>query len=224
MLFSSSFMIAESLKVAKISNVPDHILGAKLLSDIYKRADIELELIELPGARSLLESSNGNVDGELQRIHALGDFYPSLVRVPTPFTYFEPAVFTKHFNLPIGGWSSLEGHEIGMVRGMKFAELGLNGFKQVFVLDDDNVMFNMLKRDRLDVIVTARFNGLYKMKDHPESGIYQLEPVIERHDLYHYLHVKNKHLVSKLDDVIKEMKKTGELKVLRARYVDELLK
>ncbi len=223
-LVFSTITYAQPLSIAKIENAPDHILGGMLLEVIYKRANIPLDLTIMPSARALMQSSRGRIDGELQRIFKFGESYPTLLRVPTPFTYFEPTAFSVRHQIPISGWSSLEGYKIGVVRGMKFAELGLKGMENVLWLTGSDQLFKMLDAGRLDIIVSARFDGFYHIKKLQLNSIRQLQPVIERHQLYHYLHEKHKNLIPIIDDVIKSMKKSGELAKLRKKFSDEILK
>ena len=214
----------QTIQVAQLENTPDHILGGMLLEAIYKQAKIPLELVVIPSARALIQSSSGKVDGELQRIYALANAYPSLIRVPTPFTYFEPAVFSRNKNIKVNGWGSLQGLSVGMVRGMKFAELGLKGVSDVQQVTGSDQLFNMLNAGRVDVIVSARFNGLYHMARVNLLNVKQLEPVLERHELYHYLHEKHNSLVPIIDKAIQAMLESGELAKLRKQFYNEILK
>ncbi len=220
----SAVTYAQPLRIAKLQHTPDHILGGMLLEVIYKKANIPLKLIIVPSARALVESSQGRIDGELQRIFKLGKAYPTLIRVPTPFTYFEAAAFSIKHQFSISGWSSLKGHRIGFVGGMKFAELGLEGIKTVHPVIGSDQLFKMLTKERLDIAVTARFNGLYHIKKLKLNSIRQLEPVIERQQLYHYLHEKHRNLIPIIDSVIKSMKESGELANIRKKFYDEILK
>ena len=214
----------QTIQVAQLKNTPDHILGGMLLKAIYNQANIPLELVITPSARALVQSSAGKLDGELQRIYALADSYPTLIRVPTPFTYFEPAAFTTNTKIKINGWRSLHGLNVGMVRGMKFAELGLQGMEGIQQVTGSDQLFNMLSAGRVDVIVSARFNGLYHIARFNLHNIKQLEPVLERHELYHYLHVKHKKLVPIIDTAIQSMTKNNELHRLRRQFYKKILK
>lgn len=214
----------QALRIAQLENTPDHILGGMLLEAIYQKAKLPLELVMIPSARALIQSSSGKVDGELQRIYKLADSYPTLIRVPTPFTYFEPAAFATNSKIKIQGWHSLQNYKVAMVRGMKFAELGLKGFKQVQQVTGSDQLFNMLSAGRADIIVSARFNGLYQISRFNLYKVKQLNPVLDRHQLYHYLHIKHKKLVPIIDAAIQAMSKSGELAKLRKQYYKDILR
>ena len=70
-----------ALRFARLENVPDQFLGGEILVAVYKRLGITVEFVDLPAKRSLLESSEGRVDGEVQRILAVQDQYPTLIAV-----------------------------------------------------------------------------------------------------------------------------------------------
>jgi len=99
---------SRTLRITRISNAPDNLLGGMILKEIYKRANIPIILVDMPSKRALLQSSRGRADGELMRIYKIGRGYPTLLRVPTPFMYFEAAAFSKKYKFPVSGWSSLK--------------------------------------------------------------------------------------------------------------------
>ncbi|OUR81018.1 hypothetical protein A9Q77_02425 [Marinomonas sp. 42_23_T18] len=213
-----------ALMIAQIEKSSNQILAAEILEEIYRRANIAFETVSLPGARAILASSTGQLDGEQMRIYQVGELYPDLIRVPTPYIYFEATAFSVRNDINIKGWSSLSPYHVARVRGIKFAALGLEGANKVTVLNNNEIMFNMLKHNRVDVAVSTKFSGLYQINQGGLDGVYVLTPPLERHYLYHYLHKKNRHLIPILDDVIKAMRQSGELEALRNRYYLALLK
>src|ERR1700741_4116422 len=57
-----------SLRLARVENIPDQLVGSAILEGVYRRLDIALEFVDLPAKRALVESSEGRVDGEVQRV------------------------------------------------------------------------------------------------------------------------------------------------------------
>ncbi len=84
-------------------------------------------------------------------------------------------------------------------------------------------MIQVLDLNRVDVVVTARFNGLYQLRELGIDSISILSPSLDRILLYHYLHKNHKDLVPKVDRVIKTMKERGEVESLREKIISELL-
>jgi polar amino acid transport system substrate-binding protein len=222
-IFCSISDAQEPLKFAKIVNTPDQMVGAEILKTGYKRLGIPIEIVEMPGKRALLESSQGRIDGEVHRIFRVGDDYPSLIRIPTPINYIEPTVFAKNLKVTVGGCSDLKEHRVGIVRGVKHAEECAGGMENVQIVNSSKLLMQILHRDRVDVVITARVNGLHQLKELNLEGIHALSPPLGREPVYHYLHKKHKALVPKIDGVFKEMQKDGTLERLRAQLIEELL-
>jgi len=81
----------------------------------------------------------------------------------------------------------------------------------------------ILHRDRVDIVITARINGLLQIKKLNLDSIHALSPPLSREPVYHYLHEKHEALVPKIDRILKEMEKNGTLGRLRERLIGELL-
>jgi len=225
LIFYSLSGYCEPFRIAIIQNTPDQQVAAQVLKVIYRQLNIPVAFVELPGKRALAESSSGKLDAEAQRIYQIGEIYPSLIRVPTPFMSWEVTAFSKKYPFTMAGWSSLKGYDVAMVRGMKYAEIGLRqaGVNNVVTLDDVGEMMKILQADRVDFAISSRFNGLIQLKALEIDAIHPLSPQLSQLQLYHYLHIKHRALVPKLDAVIQSMQETGELKQLQEKIIRELL-
>ena len=151
----------------------------------------------LPTQRALVQSSQGIIDGELVRIEKVGDLYPTLVRVPTSYGFFESRAFSRVQGIQSAvdenGWNALRDYRVGIVRGMKFAEeIDIKNWENVEVVTGTDQLFKMLDHDRIDVAISTKISGLVLIRDHNLKSAQLLEPAIRRHDLFHYLHEKNK--------------------------------
>ncbi len=214
-----------ALTISILENSPSSLVYSKVLKEVYKRAGIPLDFVVRPTERSIVESSNGVLDGELVRIHKVGELYPTLIRVPTPYTFFESTAFSLIPDiLPEEGWNGLSDYRVGMVRGMKHAEWGLKDIEKVVTVNITKQLFDMLKFGRIDIAVTSRISGLYFIKNYDLQPMYVVKPALQNHDLYHYLHEKNKQYIPILDETIRTMKKSGELTRLKEKYIAELMK
>ncbi|SFC31017.1 substrate-binding periplasmic protein [Pseudoalteromonas denitrificans] len=223
-LFFTHASFAETvLKFTQIKDTPDQVVGAEILKEAYKKIGISIEILIMPGKRALKESSEGRADGEVHRIFEIGENYPTLLRVPTPINYIEPSVFSKKHHFKVTSCSALKDFDIAIVRGIKHAELCVEGMKNVIVFPYITEMLKLLDADKFDLAITAKLNGLLLKKEMNMKSIYPLSPPLSRMFVYHYLHEKNKGLVSKIDDVIIKMKETGELEIIREKAIKALL-
>ena len=213
----------EPLKFAQIVDTPDQIIGAEILKVAYKRLGIPIKIVQMPGRRALRESSEGRIDGEIHRIFSIGKDYPTLIRVPTPINYIEPTVFYKNERFVVTGCPDLRDYRVGIVRGVRHAEACTRGMKHVQIVGDSNLLMQVLDKGRVDIVITARINGLLQIKKLRLDSIYPLSPPLNRSLVYHYLHKKHKALVPKIDKVFNEMQENGDLERLRQRFFKELL-
>ncbi len=177
----------------------------------------------MPGRRALRESSEGRIDGEVHRIFSIGKDYPTLIRVPTPINYIEPTVFSKNERFAVTGCPDLKDYRIGIVRGVRHAEACTQDMKYVQIVGHSNLLMQILDKGRVDIVITARINGLLQLKELKFDSLYPLSPPLSRRLVYHYLHKKHKALVPKIDKVFKEMQESGELERLREKFLEKLL-
>jgi ABC-type amino acid transport substrate-binding protein len=209
------------LKIAKMAS-PDHELIMRVVGKAYERLGVPVTFVEMPGKRALVESAKGSVDGELSRIHQVGEDHPSLVRVPTPVFYFEATAFTRELHFRVDGWQSLKGYRIGIERGMVYAENGTRGFPRVLSVDSPDSLFRLLELGRVDLVVYSDLNGIYMIHKQGLTSIRALSPGIERIEAYHYLHEKHASLVPKLDEIFKSMHANGEVEAMRKAFLEEI--
>lgn len=205
-------------KIAKMDS-PDHELIMGAVEKAYSKLGIDVEFIEYPGKRALVQSTKGAVDAELSRVFEIGVENPSLVRVPTPIFWFDATVFAKKNDLNINGWKSLRNLKVGIMRGMRFAELGTKDFPTVVAVENPRNLFKLLEADRLEVVVFSDLNGAYFIHKGRHNKIYPLAPSLQRIDSYHYVHEKHRDLVPKLDEQFKKMKMSGELDSMRKEFL-----
>jgi len=213
----------QPLTFTQIVDTPDQAIGAVIVKAAYEKLGIPVKFAILPGKRALAESSEGRVDGEVHRIFEVGAEYPTLLRVPTPINYIEPSVFSKKHGFEVTDCAALQGYQIGIVRGVKHSQLCTHGMENVFLGDDLTGVMRMLDAGRIDLLITARINGLLLAKELGLDAIKPLSPPLSRLWVYHYLHERHKDLVPTIDAVFKAMQESGELETLREQAVQQLL-
>jgi ABC-type amino acid transport substrate-binding protein len=215
------------LRISRLDNVPDQFLGGEMLVEVYKRLGIVVQFVDLPAKRSLLESSEGRVDGEVQRILAVQDQYPTLVAVQPSFNFIEPAAFVRSgasATLRVDGWPSLAPHSIGIVRGVGSSERGTKGMRAVEAVTTMENLMQSLDAGRFDVAVNDRFSGLLVLRRLGLDGKVQpVDPPLEHIPLYHFLHERHRELVPKVGQVIRDMQARGELDKLRRQVMEKML-
>jgi polar amino acid transport system substrate-binding protein len=213
-----------ALQIARIENVPDQEVGAAILTVVYAKLGIRIEFVDVPAKRSLIESSSGHLDGEVQRVLDVQREYPTLVAIREPFNYIEPTAFVKELNFNVNGWESLRPYRVGIVSGVGSSERGTTGMPQVEATATMDQMMLMLARDRIDVAVNDLFSGMLVIRRLGLDGqLRAVSPPLQHIDMYHFLNERNRELVPRVEAVIRDMRASGELQALRSQITHRML-
>lgn len=214
-----------ALRLARIENIPDQIVGGEILKAVYQRLGITVEFVDLPAKRALVESSEGRVDGEVHRILAVQSEFASLIAVRPSINYIEPSAFVKQRDFAIDGWNSIAPYTIGIVRGVGSSERGTKGMSRVEAVATMDQMMQMLASGRFEVAVNDRFSGvLVNKRLHLDTVLRPLSPALERVALYHFLHERHRELVPQVEKALRDMEASGELERLRQEITARMIK
>lgn len=198
-----------------------HEVNKLLLEEIYRRASIEMIYTTLPPIRSSVMSSTGEVDGELLRVYDYGTLFPSLIRIPTPYTFVELTCFYTDDSLACETWDDLIGYSIGKVRGIKIIDYNIKPGSKVVEVNSSIQLFKMLKSGRIDIAITSNIEGKIREKELKLQNL--KSSVIETYPLFHYLHESNREIIPIIDNVIKKMQESGELELLKQKNIEIIL-
>ena len=195
--------------LSAIEHERTHDAASIVVREAYRRIGCSVEFKWLPAKRALYEANLGHTGGDVARIRGTEGIHTNLVPVPTPVIFFKGVVFTKTVTRKVKEWSDLKGLLVGIVRGVRYSELGATSLDPVRV-NDTHQLFRMLKHGMIDVAVAVLRSGEFELEnDFLDSGIHVLgEPVFQA-PLYHFVNKKFEHLVPRLNSAILEMRKSG---------------
>jgi polar amino acid transport system substrate-binding protein len=193
----------------------------EIATEAYHRIGIDIEVVRLPGERALQMSNAGEVDGELYRIANIHQTYRNMLPVSVPISHFEGVVFVKHKKFAVHGWESLRPYKIGIITGVKYSEIGTNGMNRVSYPDSEE-LFHRLDTGRVDVVVDDRISGLAMLAHMDIKGITILEPPVTALPVYHYLHKKNKSLIPKITESLRQMEEEGKIRKIEEEVIRKL--
>lgn len=205
---------SEQILTFSLLNDPVSKVSLKVLQEAYKNIDVEIQYIDFPSERALVESNNGRIDGEVNRIQGVNQQYSNLIMIPVVVNKIEGTVFSKNVTIPIAGWESLKPYKIGLRRGTKFAEQGTQGM-DVQVVKDNRSLFLMLDKGRFDIAVVDRLSGLAQIKKLHLKEVTVMGPPLATINLYHYLHKKHSALVPAITEALQKMETEGRIKTIR---------
>lgn len=177
---------------------------------------MDVTITPYPPLRALQYSTSGQKDGELCRIYAFGKANSMLLRVPTPY-YSEKivAVVKKGSQITIRNKEDLGKFRVAYIRGVKVSQNLTLEVKDVLVAGKTEQILKMLEIGRIDIGIVNEFDANLQLKklDFSDKLVVISNPLVTE-ELYHYIHVKHKDLIARVDSKILEMKENGELKKL----------
>jgi len=221
--FNTSYAQTKTMLVfSTIEGSVNAEVSSRVMIEAYKRIGVEIEILPLPAKRTLFVSNSGELDGELFRLEGVNKKWPNLIPVPIPINFMEGVVITKGPTFKVDDWESLRPYKIGIRRGIRFTDDGTLDMSRLFA-DSNDQLFKMLKHDRVDLIVVTRSNGLQALKflDFPDFKI--LEPPVEIYPLFHYLHIKHKEMIPKVEVVLQGMQQEGLFLKIRNQVLDDVM-
>ena len=201
---------------------PNLDIAERIMAEAYQRIGMTLDIRRLPGERAIQTANYGDLDGDLIRRNGMSQTYPNLIMVPVTIITIDFVVFAKEKRFPVKGWESLIPYNVGYRRGVKSVETNLaEGTKSESVTTLVQA-FNKLYAGRNDVVIDTRFGGLAKLNDLGMKNIVVLEPPLTASPQFHYLHVKNQHLIKPLTAVLRQMEKEGIIQQIQQQVVQDL--
>ena len=138
----------DELTIAGVAGFSEQEAGTVILTEAYRRIGIKLTVKRFPGARAIKLANRGDYDGDLQRIDAIKNIFKNLVQVRPAINFLEASAFSAKHNFAVKGWESLRPYRIGIIRGMKFADVNTQGMNRA-VVSNYEALFKMLKIDRV---------------------------------------------------------------------------
>lgn len=142
--------------------------------------------------------------------------------MPTPIHTVESSVFSIRHNIEITDCFALRNYTIGIVRGIKHAELCTQGMNSIQVYPYSSTMFELLAKHKIDMLISSKVNGILMAKKMNLTSIKLFSPPLNRFNVYHYLHTKNKDLVPKINKVLLEMTNSGELEKIEKSTIEKI--
>lgn len=176
--------------------------------EAFRRAGVRLRLVRLPAERGLINANADVEDGDLTRISGLEATYPNLIRVPEKLIDWEFCAFGRQ-PLSNASWENLRARSLGHIRGWKIYERAFGQPTTVITAVDSAQLFRQLQRERIEVALFERWQGLARIKRERLDGVHVLAPSLARREMYLYPHKRHAALVPKIADALRDIKVEG---------------
>ncbi|MEP2651649.1 MAG: hypothetical protein ABJH06_06605 [Paraglaciecola sp.] len=207
LLIGFVFNFAESKETiifsSPIENNTARIVCEQKLLAAFKQMGYSFKVDLMPAARALSMSNQGITSGEVARMSGLSSEYTNLVQLKEPcyehwvYFYVESG---KEF--VVNGWPSIpKEYLLGYRKGIKFIEFAAEkyGFK-LYAMDTLDQSLGMLMMDRIDILVGSSTFLVALSAEIDVGQIIRLEPAVEKHELFPYIHKKYETLVPELTE------------------------
>ncbi len=195
----------------------------QIVKQMFQRINVKAKTTTLPSERSLINANTGIDDGNIARIKGIEKKYPNLIMLPEKIIDFEFVAFAKNKQLKISNWASLQTYNVAFINGWKVFEKKVTQYKSLVRTRDSTQLFNLLKSDRVDIVLYDLWSGVWQIRQ-SENEIDYLRPPIASYPLYLYLHKKHKALLPGLTKALQNMKKDGTYKNIYSQTLTHLLK
>lgn len=175
------------------------------LAHAFAQMGIEFEAIYVPSNRALSLANDGVVDGDISRVWNLHDItnnqYSNLIKIDHKMLSVWVSIFSKDENIVINNLTDLNNYSVCYINGRK-------GFDDTFEplikpshlvkVTTDLQAFQLLTKDRVDLVITTHMEGNQLIKDIPEfQHIKETNKILEL-PIYSYIHKKHAHLIAEL--------------------------
>jgi polar amino acid transport system substrate-binding protein len=193
----------------------------RIVIEAFRRIGVAVKLVQLPSERALQNADKGIDDGNYVRIAGLAGLYPNLIMVPEPMSEFAFIAFTRDPELKAAAWADLRKHRAAIVIGWKIAEQHLEGAPSLTRVRDEESLFTLLDKGRVEVVVSSLHSGAAIIRAHGYTGVRALAPPLSVQPMYLYLNKKHAALVPKLAEALRNMRRDGTLQRLTRAGLEE---
>lgn len=186
----------------------------RLVNEIFRRLNIDVQCVQLPTERSLINANRGIDDGIIARIAGLEKKYPNLVRVPNSVLEYEFVAYSKtKLPQPPEQWKDLRPYVVGIIQGWKIYEKNVTDVKLLTKVNTPKQLFMLIENNRADIVMFDRVQGQWWLK---RLGIDATmhQPALAKRKMYMYMHKKHSALVDPIAKTIADIKNDGTYKLI----------
>ncbi|MES9964147.1 MAG: transporter substrate-binding domain-containing protein [Candidatus Sedimenticola sp. 20ELBAFRAG] len=172
--------------------------------------------------RGLRALDQGLDDGNLPRVAGLERIYPNIRQVPGKVMDFNFQVFSKNPDVVIDDWESLQNYDVAFVTGWKILEKNIKA-RTITKVSTSDQLFLLLDRDRTQLVIYEKWQGLELIRKLGLKGIVALEPPLITKEVFLYVNKRHETLVPELAHALEQMKIDGSYQRIEDRILGPLV-
>lgn len=201
----------------------------RIYGEAFSRLGMPLQLVVMPLQRLSAATDQGQIDGDVARVHGYANAHPELVRVEEPVYDVIWALYATNPALRLDRAEDLRSLPLRatFLRGAAVCERALKALmppERLMDVTSDQQGFSMLRLGRSDLHCTADLSAITLQHSAEFRGIDILRRVadIGTFALHTYLHRRHAELAPRLGAVLRQMRAEGLIERYRAEAVREL--
>lgn len=175
------------------------------LSQAFEQIGIEFEAIIVPSNRALSLANSGVVDGDISRVWNLHEItqnqYDNLIRINHKMLTVWVSVYSKNQDIVVNELTDLNKYSVCYINGRKLFDDTFQPLikpTHLVKVNTDFQAFNLLDKERVDIVITTHMEGNQIINDNPEfHEIKEIKKILEI-PIYSYINKKHEALVDKL--------------------------
>jgi len=181
----------------------------QVVTQAIERTGNHLKIVHLPAERALINANEGIDDGVLHRVAGLSENYHNLVQAQESTSTMSFVAFTRNPDIQIRNWTDLKKYSVAIITGWKILEKSLLPGTRVVKVRNPEQLFFLLQKNRTEVILYGKWQGLYYLKKHKIQGVRMLSPPLAKELMYVYFNKKYGRLEPEFSRALRDMKRDG---------------
>ena len=206
----------------KTGDSPSKIKGlaVDLMSELFRRADMQIQMVALPFKRCLKETKDGTLDGCFMTIknterESYAEFSDAYLAIPTYVYYSLDRLDRFEWDV----WEDFKAYTIGVQRGFKYGQAFTNALERVPLkiveFSDVNKGIEMIRSGRIDLILINEYRLNYLLMRCPEHQhrLARAQKPVATGLVYIAISKRspNVSIIPKLNEILAEMESDGTI-------------
>lgn len=196
--------------------------SAAILSRAYAELKQPMQLVELPGRRTLKMLLAAELDGNLLRVAGLAQEQPALFMVPTPVVVSVVRMYAVQPQPHLANWAQLAGLRVAHRRGVIVVERNLPTEARAVPADSVAECMRMVTVAMADVCLSVEPLGSPPTPLAEAAGLHPLDGILAQVPLHHYLLDRHRKLGARLNQVLQRMQASGETQSIQRKALEGL--
>lgn len=180
-----------------------------LFEEMGRRVGLDVTFVRQPPERSIQSANEGAIDAEGPRVGGLEAQYPGLVPVPEQIITAKFVGFARQDDVFVETWDSLGMYRVAAITGWKFYQKHLPEHADVTWVRDEQTLFELLERGRVDVVLHEHISGCACARSLGLTGVRELSPPLAELPLFLYVNKRHAALAPTLAQALRDIKADG---------------